>query len=140
MRALRSLTRPDLIRTLRLNPKVPDQVRDVTQIRSEFHDHLLPPRSPAPITPARKTPTRSPAAGPGSIPSRELHRDAPSRLLPASKIPPEALDRLTSARAAIVGLSFDTPRLMGILNVTPDSFSDGGEHFAPEARLPTQGP
>jgi dihydropteroate synthase len=24
---------------------------------------------------------------------------------------------------------FDRPRLMGILNVTPDSFSDGGEHF-----------
>jgi dihydropteroate synthase len=31
---------------------------------------------------------------------------------------------LTRARAA----PFDRPRLMGILNVTPDSFSDGGEH------------
>ncbi|MCF1184748.1 dihydropteroate synthase [Marichromatium gracile] len=27
------------------------------------------------------------------------------------------------------------PRIMGILNVTPDSFSDGGEHFAPEAAV-----
>jgi dihydropteroate synthase len=27
------------------------------------------------------------------------------------------------------------PRVMGILNVTPDSFSDGGAHFAPEAAL-----
>ena len=26
-------------------------------------------------------------------------------------------------------LSFDRPRIMGVLNVTPDSFSDGGEHF-----------
>jgi len=27
-------------------------------------------------------------------------------------------------------LSLNTPSIMGILNVTPDSFSDGGEHFA----------
>lgn len=26
-------------------------------------------------------------------------------------------------------LTFDRPRIMGVLNVTPDSFSDGGEHF-----------
>lgn len=26
-------------------------------------------------------------------------------------------------------LKFDRPRIMGVLNVTPDSFSDGGEHF-----------
>jgi dihydropteroate synthase len=30
-------------------------------------------------------------------------------------------------------LSFDRPRIMGVLNVTPDSFSDGGEHFDPDA-------
>lgn len=29
-------------------------------------------------------------------------------------------------RASIAGLAFDRPRLMGIVNVTPDSFSDGG--------------
>jgi len=29
----------------------------------------------------------------------------------------------------------DRPRVMGILNVTPDSFSDGGVFFAPEAAL-----
>ncbi|MBQ6453410.1 MAG: dihydropteroate synthase, partial [Coriobacteriales bacterium] len=29
----------------------------------------------------------------------------------------------------------DKPLIMGILNVTPDSFSDGGEHDAPEAAL-----
>ena len=32
-------------------------------------------------------------------------------------------------------LSFDRPRIMGVLNVTPDSFSDGGEHFDPDAVL-----
>ena len=31
-------------------------------------------------------------------------------------------------RPPILGLEHDRPRLMGILNVTPDSFSDGGRH------------
>jgi len=40
-----------------------------------------------------------------------------------------AMQRLLSApRAPIAGLSMDRPRVMGILNVTPDSFSDGGDH------------
>ena len=30
---------------------------------------------------------------------------------------------------AVAGLSLDRPRIMGILNVTPDSFSDGGDRF-----------
>ena len=37
------------------------------------------------------------------------------------------LARLSSLRPAICGLVLDRPRIMGILNVTPDSFSDGGE-------------
>ncbi len=32
-------------------------------------------------------------------------------------------------------LDLSVPRVMGILNVTPDSFSDGGQHHAPEAAL-----
>ena len=32
-------------------------------------------------------------------------------------------------------LSFDRPRIMGVLNVTPDSFSDGGEHVDPDAAI-----
>ena len=32
-------------------------------------------------------------------------------------------------------LSFDRPRIMGVLNVTPDSFSDGGEHFDQDAAI-----
>ena len=32
-------------------------------------------------------------------------------------------------------LALDTPRLMGILNVTPDSFSDGGRYLQPDAAL-----
>lgn len=65
----------------------------------------------------------------------ELHRDAPSRLLPASGLPEDVRDRLSTPRQAICGISFDAPSLMGILNVTPDSFSDGGENFDPEIAL-----
>jgi dihydropteroate synthase len=32
-------------------------------------------------------------------------------------------------------LKFDRPRIMGVLNVTPDSFSDGGEHFDADAAI-----
>lgn len=32
-------------------------------------------------------------------------------------------------------LTFEHPRLMGVLNVTPDSFSDGGAFFAPDAAI-----
>jgi dihydropteroate synthase len=27
------------------------------------------------------------------------------------------------------------PKLMGVLNITPDSFSDGGQYLAPEAAI-----
>ena len=29
----------------------------------------------------------------------------------------------------------DRPLIMGIVNVTPDSFSDGGDHFSPESAI-----
>jgi dihydropteroate synthase len=38
------------------------------------------------------------------------------------------LDRLTEPRPRFAGLTMDRPRIMGIVNVTPDSFSDGGRH------------
>lgn len=65
----------------------------------------------------------------------ELHRDAPPRLIPAQDAPPEVLSRLTGPRAPVTGLDMARPALMGILNVTPDSFSDGGQHNAPDAAL-----
>ena len=65
----------------------------------------------------------------------ELHRDSPARLLPARNLPDEVRDRLTAPRAPVAGLDLSAPRLMGILNVTPDSFSDGGQHFDPADAL-----
>ena len=38
-----------------------------------------------------------------------------------------ALDRLTTGRLPFAGLSMDRTRLIGVVNVTPDSFSDGGD-------------
>ena len=39
----------------------------------------------------------------------------------------ETLDRLTAVRRRIAGLPMDRPHIMGVVNVTPDSFSDGGQ-------------
>lgn len=59
-----------------------------------------------------------------------LSRTQPSQILRAQEVPAETLDLLSRPRAPMAGLSLDQPRLMGILNVTPDSFSDGGEFTA----------
>ena len=32
-------------------------------------------------------------------------------------------------RKSILGLKFDKPQIIGVLNITPDSFSDGGLFF-----------
>ncbi|EKV31365.1 Dihydropteroate synthase [Caenispirillum salinarum AK4] len=45
------------------------------------------------------------------------------------------LDRLTAPRPAFAGLSMDRPRIMGILNITPDSFSDGGDRYDPSVAI-----
>ena len=42
------------------------------------------------------------------------------------------LARLSSPPARWAELSLDKPRVMGVLNVTPDSFSDGGRWLEPE--------
>jgi dihydropteroate synthase len=47
-------------------------------------------------------------------------------------LPPELPDRWLTARGA---LPLDQPLLMGILNVTPDSFSDGGRFTGVDAAL-----
>ncbi len=55
--------------------------------------------------------------------------------IPASDVPTDVLHRLTCPRTPIAGIDMNGPRLMGILNVTPDSFSDGGQFDAPQAAL-----
>ena len=64
-----------------------------------------------------------------------LERGGPSRLAPAAELPDSVLARLTAPRNALAGLAMDRPQIMGILNVTPDSFSDGGRFLDPAAAL-----
>ncbi len=52
---------------------------------------------------------------------------APERI-GLEEIPEETRARLSAPRAPLYGMAMDRPRLMGIVNVTPDSFSDGGAH------------
>jgi dihydropteroate synthase len=45
------------------------------------------------------------------------------------------LERVQQPRAPIAGLALDRPRIMGVVNVTPDSFSDGGRWLDPQAAV-----
>lgn len=48
----------------------------------------------------------------------------------------KAINNLESVPAPILGMEFGTRTyVMGILNITPDSFSDGGDFFSPDAAL-----
>ena len=86
----------------------------------------------------RPIPETDPATRPGALPLaggwarfsevEHLSRGRAPEILAASEIPAPVLERLTRPRAPVAGLALDVPRLMGILNVTPDSFSDGGVH------------
>ena len=64
-----------------------------------------------------------------------LVRGAASRHVPVRDLPPEVRDRLSGARAPFGGVAMDRPSVMGILNVTPDSFSDGGRFTGRDAAL-----
>jgi dihydropteroate synthase len=66
-------------------------------------------------------------AGLGSL----FERDWGRRTLAASDL----FEALRAPRRRLAGMSLDRPRLMGILNVTPDSFSDGGRHATTVAAI-----
>ena len=44
----------------------------------------------------------------------------------------DRLERLVGPRPPFAGLTLDQARLIGVVNVTPDSFSDGGDSFTAE--------
>lgn len=71
------------------------------------------------------------AGGPMWFTEAVVHRrDGTETRVPLSEIPEDWRDRLSAPRPDIAGLRFDRPHLMGILNMTPDSFSDGGRHHS----------
>lgn len=55
-----------------------------------------------------------------------LERGRAPVLVSVAEVPADALNSLSGPRQDVAGLTMDRPRIMGILNVTPDSFSDGG--------------
>lgn len=56
-------------------------------------------------------------------------------LIPAVEIPTGILDRLSAPHVGLCGLPVGRAAVMGVLNVTPDSFSDGGQFNTPEAAV-----
>ncbi len=64
-----------------------------------------------------------------------LSRGGPARVVPVGALNQATRQRLSAPRPDFGGLDLSQPRLMGILNVTPDSFSDGGLFLRPEAAL-----
>lgn len=64
-----------------------------------------------------------------------ITRAGQSDVLCALEVPKAWRDTVSTLRAPIDGLDFSQPVIMGILNVTPDSFSDGGSHNAPADAL-----
>jgi dihydropteroate synthase len=62
-------------------------------------------------------------------------RGAAPRLERLDALDPATRAVLTAPRLPWAGLTLDRPRLMGVVNVTPDSFSDGGAHLDPGAAI-----
>ena len=59
----------------------------------------------------------------------------PPRVVPAASLPEAVLAPLITPRALLPGMVAGRTSIMGILNVTPDSFSDGGRHAAPATAI-----
>ena len=59
-------------------------------------------------------------------------------LAPHAQKAKDLVQRLSTPRPPFAGLDLGRPQVMGVINVTPDSFSDGGNHFD-SARAITDG-
>ena len=79
----------------------------------------------------RGTPARRRVRLQQAVLSRWAERNAPGA---ADEIA-QLSARLSASRGPVCGLALDRPRLMGVLNVTPDSFSDGGDFAAEEGAI-----
>jgi len=64
-----------------------------------------------------------------------ISRGAAAQIVPATDLAAPDIQRLSDPRPDFAGMTMDRHRLMGILNVTPDSFSDGGLFLAPDAAV-----
>lgn len=62
-------------------------------------------------------------------------QDGATRVISPGGLDGAGRRRLSAPRPELCGLSLDRPRVMGILNVTPDSFSDGGDFAVAEVAV-----
>ena len=58
--------------------------------------------------------------------AEEIKLGKKKKLISINDVPDWWKKRWLKKRSVILGMEFGFPKLMGILNVTPDSFSDGG--------------
>jgi dihydropteroate synthase len=76
------------------------------------------------------------AGGPLAFAAVATHaRDAPPRFQSIVELDAANLAPLTVPRPIWAGIDLGRPRLMGVVNVTPDSFSDGGAFLDPGAAV-----
>src|SRR5215470_7368962 len=74
--------------------------------------------------------------GPLAFSAVAVHeRDAPPRFQSIVELDAADLAPLTRPRPPFAGLTLERPRVMGVVNVTPDSFSDGGAFLDPGAAI-----
>lgn len=93
---------------------------------------------PLPRTDLPRPPDAVPLAGSAHVWWNEVDltlRGVPTQRFLADELVPGDCARLSAPRPVLSGLPTDRPLVMGIINVTPDSFSDGGLALAPEAAL-----
>ena len=64
-----------------------------------------------------------------------LSRSEPPMIVASHELTAADQARLSAPRPNFGALEMSRPRIMGILNITPDSFSDGGLFLAPDAAL-----
>ena len=64
-----------------------------------------------------------------------MRRNGPAQYLHIRELDQASRIRLSAPRPDFGHLGMNVPRIMGILNITPDSFSDGGLFLRPEAAL-----
>ena len=67
--------------------------------------------------------------------AEEIKLGETTKLISINDVPDWWKNRWLKKRSDILGMEFGFPKLMGILNVTPDSFSDGGQHVKLDAAL-----
>lgn len=75
----------------------------------------------------------------GIVAVRDALRWARQAAAEGDPVPAVLMERLTAPRPRFAGLALSgagaRPRVMGVCNVTPDSFSDGGDHADPESAI-----